>query len=145
MMSKALIARKMNVQAAQAWEAIAAFGRLDVWFPSLASCRIEGEGVNAHRYMTIEDGGEIIDRLVSVDSENRRLVYNRIKSPFPVTSYIGTVEIFESFDSLAVVVWTVDFESEPEHSKPVASRLEASIGAGVAGMAADLMLQRPST
>jgi len=88
--------------------------------------------------MTIEGGGEIVDRLVSIDPGERRLVYHRIKSPFPVSSYTGTVEVFTSFDGSAVVVCTVDLESDPEHGPPVASRLEASIGAGVAGMAADL-------
>jgi uncharacterized protein YndB with AHSA1/START domain len=143
MLTKALIARKMNVPAGRAWDALTAFGRLDVWFPSLATCKVEGGGVGAHRHMTIEGGGEIVDRLVSIDPGKRRLVYNRIKSPFPVSSYIGTVEVFTSFDGSAVVVWTVDFESEPEHGPPVAARLEASIGAGVAGMAADLAAQKP--
>lgn len=143
MLTKALIARKMDVPAGRAWDALAAFGRLDVWFPSLATFEVEGDGVGVHRRMTIEGGGDIVDRLVSLDPGERRLVYNRVKSPFPVSSYTGTVEVFESFDGSAVVVWTVAFESEPEHGPPVASRLEAGIGAGVAGMAADLAAQKP--
>ena len=99
--------------------------------------------MGAHRRTTIGGGGEIVDRLVSLDSGERRLSYHRIKSPFPVSSYIGTVEVFASFDGSAVVVWTVAFESEPEHDPPVASRLEAGIGAGVAGMAADLAARKP--
>lgn len=55
-----------------------------------------------------------------------------------MSAYRGTVEVFESFDSLAVVVWTVDFESTPESSAPVNAQLEAGIGAGVEGMKADL-------
>jgi hypothetical protein len=138
MLTKALIARKMNVPAEKAWNAISKVGRLDVWFPRISTCKVEGNGIGAHRHMTLEGGGEIVDHIVDIDPQRRRLVYDRTKSPFPVSSYKGTVEVFESFDSLAVVVWTVDFESVPENSASVKSTLEAGIGAGVEGMAADL-------
>jgi hypothetical protein len=55
-----------------------------------------------------------------------------------VTSYIGNVEVFSSFDSLAVVVWTIDFESELEVSEGVAALLRDAIAAGLDGMEADL-------
>jgi hypothetical protein len=138
MHTKALIARKLNVPAARAWDAIAAFGRLDVWFPSIRTCQVEGSGTGARRLMTLERGGEIVDHLTSVDHEKKRLVYDRVQSPFPVSSYVGTVEVFSSFDDLAVVVWTVDLEAAPEDGPAVAKGLEAGIGAGLDGMAADL-------
>ena len=138
MPTKALIARKMNVPAETAWNAISKVGRLDVWFPSISDCRVEGDGIGARRYMTLDRGGEIVDHIVDIDPQMRRLVYDRTKSPFPVSSYKGTVEVFESFDALAVVVWTVEFESAPESALSVKSTLEAGIGAGIEGMAADL-------
>ncbi|MGA2307527.1 MAG: SRPBCC family protein [Acidimicrobiales bacterium] len=142
MQTKQTITRKMDVPADQAWDAIKQFGRLDVWFPSMAECKIEGEGIGAIRYLTLDGGlGNITDRLVALDDEGHRLTYERTESPFPVTSYIGSVEVFRSFDSLAVVVWTVDFESEPEMSEPVAAILKDAIGAGLDGMETDL---RPS-
>jgi hypothetical protein len=142
MQTKQTITKKMDVPAAQAWEAIRQFGRLDVWFPSMAECKIEGEGVGAIRYLTLDGGlGNITDRLVALDEDARQLTYERTESPFPVTSYTGNVEVFGSFDSLAVVVWTVDFESEPEMSEPVAAILKDAVGAGLDGMETDL---RPS-
>ena len=57
MRTKAVIARKMRVPSAQAWEAIRGVGRLDVWFPGISSCRVEGNGVGARRYMTLSGGG----------------------------------------------------------------------------------------
>ena len=39
-----------------------------------------------------------------------RLIFERVKSPFPVTSFRGTVEVLESFDGLGGVVGTIDFE-----------------------------------
>lgn len=138
MLTRLAIVKKMEVPADKAWQAISEISRLDVWFPSIKACRVEGHGVGAHRYMRLEGGGEIVDRILEVDSAAKRLTYQRIRSPFPVTSYRGTVEVFRSFDELAVVVWTIDFESSPENSEPVAGLLQASISAGLDGMEADL-------
>lgn len=138
MRTKVSIARKMSVPSDRAWDAIAKIGRLEVWFPTIASCRVEGADIGSHRVMTLKRGGDIIDRIVNIDRVKRRLTYHRVRSPFPVTSYTGTVEVFESFDSSAIVVWTVDFESDAKDSSEVASVLQSGIGAGVAGMESDL-------
>jgi len=137
-LTKVTIAKKLTVSSDRAWEAISKIGRLDVWFPTIATCTVEGDGVGAHRYMTLQRGGEITDRIVDINPTRRQLTYQRVRSPFPVTSYTGTVEVFESFDSRAIVVWTVDFESDPEDSSTVAATLRSGIGGGVEGMEKDL-------
>jgi uncharacterized protein YndB with AHSA1/START domain len=138
MQTKTTVTRKMTVSAAQAWEAIAEFGRLDVWFPTISTCRVKGRGIGAVRRMDLARGGKIMDRIVDIQPEKMRLTYARVESPFPVSSYKGTVEVFESFDGLGVVVWTIDFESTPENAPVVSAQLEAGIGAGMEGMKADL-------
>lgn len=118
MLTKVTISKKMSVPSDEAWEAISK---------------------RARRRMTLERGGDITDRILHIDPTEKRLTYERVQSPFPVTSYRGTVEVFKSFDSLAIVVWTVDFESDPEDSAAVAETLRAGIGAGVDGMERDLL------
>ncbi|MDX1915921.1 MAG: SRPBCC family protein [Methylophilus sp.] len=139
MQTKQPITKKINVPAEKAWEAISNIGRLDVWFSFLDSCRVEGNGLGARRYMTIaNNGGEIHDIIEEIDHASRRLVYVRPVSPFPVSHYRGTVEVFKSYDGLAVVVWTIDFESKPEDSASVAEIVKGAIGGGIDGMEADL-------
>jgi hypothetical protein len=138
MMTKQAITKKLNVTADVAWAAIRQIGRLDVWFPFIETCRVEGEGPGAVRYMTVAGGGEIKDIIEEIDDGNRRLVYLRPISPFPVIHYRGTVEIFRSYDGLAVVAWTIDFESRPEDAREVAGLVRGAIGDGIDGMEADL-------
>lgn len=138
MLTKMTTARKMAVAADTAWQAIRTAERLDVWFQGISSCIVEGEGVGAVRRLTLEIGGNITDNIIDIVPAKRRLVYQRIESPFPVHSYRGTVEVFESYDSLAVVAWTVDFESEAKDSEPVAELLRTGISAGLEGMEQDL-------
>ncbi|HUB63336.1 MAG TPA: SRPBCC family protein [Methylocella sp.] len=121
------------------WEAISKIGRLDVWFPIIETCTVEGQGPGASRSMTVANGGgDIKDTIEAIDSKNMRLVYLRPISPFPVTYYKGTVEVFTSYDGLGVVVWTIDFESNPEDCAAVAELVQGAISAGIDGMEQDL-------
>jgi hypothetical protein len=138
MMTKQPITKKLTVPADLVWRAIREIGRLEIWFPIIETCRVEGEGAGAVRYMTVAGGGEIKDTLEEIDDRNRRLVYLRPVSPFPVTYYKGTVEVFKSYDGLAVVVWTVDFESQPEDAASVAELVRGAISDGIDGMEKDL-------
>lgn len=138
-MTKQPITKKLNVPAEVIWEAIRKIGRLDVWFPFIDSCRVEGDGVDAIRYMTIVNGGgDIKDIIEEIDDLNMRLVYVRPVLPFPVTNYKGTVEVFKSYDGLGVVVWTIDFESQSEDTASVAELVKGAISAGIEGMEKDL-------
>jgi hypothetical protein len=119
MMTKQPIVKKLNVPADVVWAAIRKTGAL--------------------RYMTIADGGgDIKDTVEEVDDFNMKLVYLRPISPFPVTYYKGTVEVFKSYDGLGVVVWTIDFESAPENSASVAELVKGAISDGIDGMEKDL-------
>lgn len=138
MMTKQAITKKLNVTADVAWAAIRKIGRLDVWFPFIETCDVEGEGPGAVRYMTVAGGGEIKDIIEEINDDNWRLVYLRPISPFPVSHYRGTVEIFRSYDDLAVVAWTIDFESRSEDAREVAGLVRGAIGDGIDGMEADL-------
>ncbi len=140
-MNKQPITKKLNVPADVVWNAIRNIGRLDVWFPFIETCRVEGTGAGALRYMTIANGGgEIKDSIEEIDDSNRRLVYLRPGSPFPVSYYQGTVEVFSSYDGLGVVVWTIDFESKPEDVAAVAELVQGAISAGLEGMEKDLVM-----
>lgn len=140
MITKQPITKKLKVPADVAWNAIRKIGRLDVWFPIIETCRVEGEGQGALRYMTIAGGGgDIKDTIEEIDDINMRLVYLRPVSPFPVSYYKGTVEVFKSYDGLGVVVWTIDFESQPEDTASVAELVHGAISAGIDGMENDLL------
>jgi hypothetical protein len=144
MRTKQCIAKKMTAPTESAWEAISGIGRVDVWFPFIAACSVEGNGVGARRKMTTCEGGEIEDIIEEVDHARRRLVYLRVISPFPVTFYRGTVEVFDSFDSRAAVVWTIEFESDSKDSRAVAELVRDAISAGLEGMERDLQSQAAS-
>lgn len=138
MLTKQSITKKLNVPADIVWEAIRKIGRLNVWFPFIETCRVEGEGPGALRYMTVAGGGDIKDTIEEIDDVNMKLIYLRPLSPFPVTYYKGTVEVFKSYDGLGVVAWTIDFDSRPEDAASVAELVHSAISEGINGMEKDL-------
>lgn len=138
MMTKQAVTKKLSVPVDVVWKAIREIGRLDAWFPIIATCQVYGEGVGAERQMTLTGGGQIRDTIEEIDDRKRKLVYLRPASPFPVTHYKGTVEVFESYDGLGVVAWTIDFESKPEDAASVAELVRSAIGDGIDGMEQDL-------
>lgn len=137
MFTKQAITKKLNTSSAKAWEAIRSIEGLDRWFPIIDSCQVEGSGVGARRYMTLE-GGQITDFIEAIDDGQKRFVYLRTTSPFPVTHYRGTVEVFDSYDGQAVLTWTIDFESKPEDSAAVAALVKGAIADGIDGMEREL-------
>jgi len=140
MFTKQAITKKLNVPSEKVWEAISKIGRLDIWFPFIETCKVEGDGPGALRYMTIADGGgDIKDTIEEIDPKKMKLIYLRPISPFPVTYYKGTVEVFTSYDGLGIVVWTIDFESKSEDSASVAEIIQSAISAGIDGMEKDLI------
>jgi len=69
----------------------------------------------------------------------------RTISPFPVTHYRGTVEVFDSYDGRAIVSWTIDFESRPEDSAGVAELVKNAIADGIDGMERELRQASPAS
>lgn len=133
-MTKQTITKKLHVPVEKVWAAIRGIGGLDTWFPIIDTCRVDGTGPGAIRYMTLAGGGEIKDTIESIDDAAMRLVYLRPVSPFPVSFYQGTVEVFRSYDGFGIVVWTIDFESRPEDAAAVAELVRGAITAGIDGM-----------
>ncbi|WP_333874233.1 SRPBCC family protein [Methylobacter sp.] len=71
MLTKQAITKKLNVPSDKVWDAISKIGRLDVWFPFIETCKVEGNGPGALRYMTIADGGgEIKDTMKEYRKRN---------------------------------------------------------------------------
>lgn len=139
MATKQAITKKLKLPAGAVWQAVRGIGRLDDWFPIIESCQVEGEGVGARRHMRLVSGGEIEDIIEAIDDGAMRLSYLRPRSPFPVSHYRGTVEVFSSYDGLGVVAWTIDFESRPEDAAGVAELVRSAISDGIDGMERDLL------
>jgi hypothetical protein len=135
------ITKIITINADQTWEAISSIGGLDRWFPIIAGCSVFGTGEGATRILTLVDGRKIKDRIESIDHQQRSLRYNRIESPFPVQSYLGTVEVRKANDVSAELSWTVEIDVQKEQREAMAGLIHCALTDGVDGLELDLQQQ----
>ena len=138
------ISSKIPVPAEQAWTAISNIGGLELWFPIISECRVTGDGVGATRILTLENGGTMTDIIELIDHQQRRLQYNRIQSPFPVQSYIGTVEVHATGQHACELSWTIDMDVAEAEAAELAEFVKQAISDGIQGLAQALTTTQPA-
>ncbi len=131
------ITKTAPVTPAAVWAAIRGIGGLDRWFPIIETCRVEGAGVGAIRIFVLAGAGEVRDRIIEIDDAARRFRYDRFASPFPVQSYIGTVDL-RAAGGGTELSWTVVFDSSEEARDQVAALVHGAISDGVDGLFEEL-------
>ena len=133
-----IVTKTIDAPVEKVWSAIRAIDGLDRWFPVIATSRVEGAGVGAIRIMGLRDGGEIHDRVIEIADTERRFRYDRFRSPFPVTSYLGTVEVGDAGAGRSNVSWTVVIEAADEARSELAAFLRGALSDGIDGLETDL-------
>ena len=134
------VTKTISASADQTWTAISNIDGLDRWFPIIANCSVFGTGEGAIRTMTMVDGGKVTDRIDLIDDQERMLCYNRIESPFPVQSYLGTVKINRVNEAKAELSWTVEIDVQEDERDAMIELVHRALTDGVNGL--DLELQQ---
>lgn len=94
---------ELDIDADRAWSAVSGFGNAGVLFKGvLVDCRREGDV----RTVTFANGLEAIERLVSIDPQERRIVHTVEGGSF--AHFNGAMQILER-GRKCVFVWTTDF------------------------------------
>ncbi len=91
-MARAQLKHAFAVSADSLWAMIGDFGDVGKWSgrPPEA-CRHEGSGIGSLRSLTLDGGGQIVDRL---DAEGpRSYTYSIVASPLPVIAYTATMAV----------------------------------------------------
>lgn len=138
MNEKLKVTKTINVSTDKIWAAISGIGGLDRWFPIITSCRVEGEGVGAIRVLGLGDGSEIRDRIEEIDHKERRVRYLRTDHPFPVSRYIGTVEVRDGESGQSEVTWTIEIDVAAEARDELVGFLTTALSDGIGGIEQDL-------
>ncbi|TGA96625.1 SRPBCC family protein [Streptomyces sp. MZ04] len=82
---------EIHVPADRVWQLIGGFDALPDWLPYIPSSE-SSEGGRV-RTLTSEDGGVIVERLLTFDDAARTYSYSILKAPFPATDYVATLKV----------------------------------------------------
>jgi Polyketide cyclase / dehydrase and lipid transport len=121
----------LNVSPDAVWDAVRDFGaphtRLVRGF--VADVEMDGED----RIVTFANGAVQREPLVSIDEEERRLVYSAVDSPLGTTHYNAAVQVTSNGEGTTRLVWLVDFLPDA-----ISANLEAAMESGVQSIKATL-------
>lgn len=121
------------------WPVVREYGGLSAWHPVIATCSldsgVEGE-VGAVRRLTTPDGGVIVERLLVLDDEFRRMTYTILESPFPARRYVSTLHlapVTASDDTF--VEWYADWDADAADEQATLDLFgDGVFGAGLAAL-----------
>ena len=102
----ATIYREFDVEAPvdRVWEAISDVGAPNKMITFLGEVTLEGD----RRTCELGDMGTLEELIVTVDEENRRVVYSIRESPFNMTHHSASMQTFPNGNGGSKFVWTID-------------------------------------
>lgn len=99
-------------------------------------CTTEGDpGVGQVR--TISMGEEpVVERLETLEPDDRRLQYAIVSGPIPVKDYLATMKVDEAGAERAKLTWTAEFEPAGMSEDEATSVVETVLGGAITGFQA---------
>jgi len=109
-MTQVSVKGTVHAPAERVWETIGAFSGLERFFPAVSHSALEGSGVGAVRRCTLRDGGQLVERLESLDEANRTLTYSIVEGALPVKNYRSTMTVRALDGERCELHWRSEFE-----------------------------------
>jgi hypothetical protein len=124
----------INAPAKKVWEKVSDFGNLHTFVDAIASCTTEETENGIIRTLTLQDGGEVTERLENLDNERRILNYSIVDSPMPIRNYSGSMQVKEAGDNQSDFLWSSTFEVSEGSENEIKEALEGLYSLGVEGL-----------
>lgn len=120
------------VGAETVWETIRTGRDVNLWFPAIATCHVDGD----KRTCTMQGGGELAETIVAVDDAAMRFAYRVESHPMPVGPVDASMVVTALGPDRTEVVWRAAFDGEPGPGEAVATQLRELYQAGLRGLGA---------
>lgn len=116
------------------WVIVSDFGSIARYIPAIAECQVQGAGIGARRTLSLQGGGQVIERLASLDPAARTLIYEIVDSVLPVSNYRSTMKIVPSGDQACELHWSSTFEPKNATDTEAIEAIRGIYEMGFAGL-----------
>lgn len=118
----------LPVKPAAAWAVVGDFSGLEAWHPAVVASTLQGSGQARGdiRVLTLGNGAEIREELVSWDGEGMSYSYDILASPLPVSGYTSTLSVSGNGEGRSRITWESSFD--PKGDTPSADAEETIRG-----------------
>lgn len=105
---------------AKTWALVKDFGNLQAWHPAIASTKLEKQGEETHRTLTLKDGGIINEKLRSIDDAAMKIKYEITGGVAPVADYNSYIVVTAGPGAgESTVTWTGRFYRTYKLNPPI--------------------------
>lgn len=133
-MAEVKVTGLIPASAKEVWALVGDFSALDRFVEAVDRCTVEGEGPGAVRTLTLQDGGQVQEKLDTLDNEQHILTYSIIESPMPIQNYTGIMQVREAENGKSEFIWASSFDAEDEMEDEMLETLEGLYSLGVEGL-----------
>ncbi len=141
-MAEVTVTKVIDVKPQDAWNAIRSIGGLDRWFPIIAKCRVEGQGVGAKRVCELANGVTLFERVEQIDDAAKVFKYSITESPLPIRNYLGTVQVRNASTGKTEVTWSARFDVRDAQRDEMVGMLNGAFADGIQGLEKDLKTRK---
>ena len=127
-MAKVSMSTPLGVTADQVWQLIGGFNALPDWHPAVHRSELEQAG--QVRRLSLLGGGEIVERLESIDENERVYTYTIESGPLPVSGYTSTIRVRDD-DGKATVEWSSEFTPKGASESDAVAAIQGVYQAGL--------------
>jgi hypothetical protein len=78
---------------AKVWATVKDFGTAHLWLPGVASTKLEKVGEDTFRTLTFKSGGNVYEKLRSIDNDSMRLKYEIVSGTLPLTDFNSSMTV----------------------------------------------------
>ncbi|HWP49467.1 MAG TPA: SRPBCC family protein [Candidatus Limnocylindrales bacterium] len=106
---------EVNAPPAVVWDKIKDFNGLPGWHPAFKNSRLD-EANKSIRILTLQSGGQIIEKQISYDENNMSYTYSIEKADYrdvPVANYTATLHVRPGRGGGSIVEWRGVFNPPP--------------------------------
>lgn len=112
----------VNLNAQKVWEKLVDFGGTEKFVPDLIEkVIVEGSGIGAVRTIYIKGGGEIIEKLTSIDRSKLEMKFIILSTPMPVFNYEGVFTVISQEENKCNVRFESIYEVSVEQKEEMNS------------------------
>lgn len=97
------------------WQKLIAFGGTEKFVPELIErVDVEGTGIGSIRTIHIKGGGEIIEKLTSINTDKMEMKFIIVATPMPIQNYEGIITVTSLDDSTCSALFESIYDVLPE-------------------------------
>ncbi len=109
-MPKVMMTSELAASPEKIWQTIGQFSAIGNWHPQVQNVTSDGEGKGATRVLDLAGGGQIVERLLEINPQERLYSYSIESGPLPVVDYTAELRVTDNGDGTSSVEWSSEFK-----------------------------------